>query len=805
MWRRVGFGNLETTTRNVTLILGDGLALDSLPHQGSIDGTQVLFSVPGRPPMCLRCKRVGHMRRQCTAPWCSVCRGFGHEAAQCPRSYAAMTGGARAPEHVEEQLDNADMEEIARPSARPQSSGERNRDRSREPSSHGGMSGEPAPPATAEEVTASPTPDAIAPEATSGEPDISNPEAVESESTESAAKGAETKDTLPWQTLAPSPSPTLRRTPSPNRTDLLSASIMHQAITAGNLKVGTLNTVSLVAWKRKQWLLDLLNEEKIDIAFIQETKLSTPEMDKSFVRVFGHDFFCVHTLTTRFSGGTAVLVRKRKDVIVVARDLSDDGRAATADFLVGDRLIRFVSVYAPNNQRERRAFFETLRGTLDTPGDVVLGGDFNCVLAPSDKTSNANKDSSAATLRDVIRDNDLIDVTTRFPGFAPRYTRWQGGSHARLDRLYVSGNLIPRVGSYHVKMVPFSDHGLVTTEIKGGAPGGRRPRGPWKMNMAILDDEGFYTEVRRRLEHLGDAVDACAWEELKGEIRNRAERFSRAEAAAARQEERDLTNTLRAILEEEERRPGVFAEDVKYCKERLLELLRERLKGAQAACCPGSTANQIHRSWARFIWRSSMERTRRSNLFLSLAAGGMGLVNVTVKLHVQRFLLFRDRRDPLVLSALHHLGLPYLGKWMASTTGRTTKGAGLRFYAEIYLMTASRKKLYWDTLEVLLPVPLYRTVPAPKCASGLFKQVRKLPVPATSKDFFVRLHLGVLPVKVWLDDRGLFVPWSTNCDLCGANETLPHVFVECSNAYLFWDEMRKDLGVDFPIDWHVFR
>ncbi|KAG0445112.1 hypothetical protein HPB47_021498 [Ixodes persulcatus] len=529
---------------------------------------------------------------------------------------------------------------------------------------------------------------------------------------------------------------------------------MHQAITAGNLKVGTLNTISLVAWKRKQWLLDLLNEEKIDIAFIQETKLSTPEMAKSFVRVFGHDFFCVHTLTTRFSGGTAVLVRKRKDVIVMARDLSDDGRAATADCLVGDRLIRFVSVYAPNNPRERRAFFETLRGTLDTPGDVVLGGDFNCVLAPSDRTSNANKDSSAATLRDVIRDNDLIDVTTRFPGFAPRYTRWQGGSHARLDRLYVSGDLIPRVGSYHVKMVPFSDHGLVTTEIKGGAPGERRPRGPWKMNMAILDDEGFSTEVRRRLEHLSDAVDACAWEELKGEIRNRAECFSRAKAAAARQEERDLTNTLRAILEEEERRPGVFAENVRYCKERLLELLRERLKGAQvevalghvelfcrvsgaainrqksagawlgqwatkptefagiawketlesylgapirelgpsmevwrqktnaiqsklspwlgrrlsffnrayvcnavsypailywaqAACCPGSTANQIHRSWARFIWRSSMERTRRSNLFLSLAAGGMGLVNVTVKLHVQRFLLFRDKRDPL--------------------------------------------------------------------------------------------------------------------------------------------------------------
>ncbi|CAN7937542.1 unnamed protein product [Ixodes hexagonus] len=203
-----------------------------------------------------------------------------------------------------------------------------------------------------------------------------------------------------------------------------------------------------------------------------------------------------------------------------------------------------------------------------------------------------------------------------------------------------------------------------------------------------------------------------------------------------------------------------------------------------------------------------MEKTRRSNLFLSLAAGGLGLVNVVLKLHVQRFLLFRDRRDPLFLSALHHLEYPYLGRWMVSTTGRTTRGAGLRFYAEIassvefflvhfsweYLLTASRMTLYWYTLAIVLPAPLYRSEPAPQCAAGLFKQVRRHPVPATTKDFFVRLHLEVLPVKTWLDARGISVPWSTNCDLCGASETLQHVFVACSNAYLSWDELRVEFG-----------
>ncbi|KAM7313996.1 hypothetical protein ISCGN_003781 [Ixodes scapularis] len=192
----------------------------------------------------------------------------------------------------------------------------------------------------------------------------------------------------------------------------------------------------------------------------------------------------------------------------------------------------------------------------------------------------------------------------------------------------------------------------------------------------------------------------------------------------------------------------------------------------QAAVCPESAANRIHRSWASFIWRSTMERTWCSNLFLSSVVGGLGLVNVVLKLHVQNFVLFRDRRDPLFLSALHHLGNPYLGRWMVSTTGRTTRGAGLRFYAEIaasveffqvyfsseYLLAASRKTLYWDTLAIVLPVPLYKMKPVPLSAAGLFKRVRRFLVPAPTKDFFVPHHLEVLPVKVWLDARGVFDP-----------------------------------------------
>ncbi|KAM7311498.1 hypothetical protein ISCGN_008405 [Ixodes scapularis] len=248
---------------------------------------------------------------------------------------------------------------------------------------------------------------------------------------------------------------------------------------------------------------------------------------------------------------------------------------------------------------------------------------------------------------------------------------------------------------------------------------------------------------------------------------------------------------------------------------------RAVLYRAQAVCCPGSQAGKVHRNWAMFVWKSAMESTRRNNLFLHQESGGLGLVNIVLKLHVQRFLLFRDARDPTFIAVLHHLGFPHLGNWMVSTSGRTTKGAALRFYKEIAssieflqaqfswecLATVGKRRLYWDAVSASFPPPLYRQPPTPDDATRLYKLVRILPIPVATRDFFVRMHMEVLPVKTWLHHKGFFVPWSLNCDLCGAPETIQHVLVECSNAYLFWDEMRTtfELRDSFEVEWSVFK
>lgn len=206
MWRREGFGNLETTTRNVTMILGDGVGPDKLPHQGNIDGTKVLFSVPGRPPLCLRCERVGHMRRQCVAPWCRVCRGFGHEPEQCTRSYADMTRGVRRPEHFGEQLDNADMEELETHAVSLPNIVENVDDQPCGASEGDKVTNVEAAAAAAGEATASPAPVAIEPEETGEATNPSIPPAFVDGEPECVAEHTSAKDSEGWQ-----PAPTKRK------------------------------------------------------------------------------------------------------------------------------------------------------------------------------------------------------------------------------------------------------------------------------------------------------------------------------------------------------------------------------------------------------------------------------------------------------------------------------------------------------------------------------------------------------------------------------------------------------------------
>lgn len=349
------------------------------------------------------------------------------------------------------------------------------------------------------------------------------------------------------------------------------------------LRVATLNVNSLVRRERKAWLLRVLHEEKIDVVCVQETKISTREEEIELVEAFKEGFFVFHSSGVNRSAGTAVLVRKSSKVVVVDSNLEQTGRLASVDLIWNGEILRVVSLYAPNEACERNEFFKTsLSDFASTDAKLLLAGDFNCVERRSDCTyKQEKKDSSVPALKQLFEANDLVDIAV---GKCPtiKYTHWQGTSHARLDRIYISGELCPSTAVYQVKPVAFTDHGLVLGDIKTKQKSQRNPRVlPWKLNESILRDEEFVSEIRNMIEGLRErGVDAPAWDLFKAEVRLKAIDHSLKKAMQKKKEVEALLQSLVTIVKEEEKFPGTFTDDVRNVKGLLCERLRERYHGA---------------------------------------------------------------------------------------------------------------------------------------------------------------------------------------------------------------------------------
>ncbi|KAM7281857.1 hypothetical protein ISCGN_002018 [Ixodes scapularis] len=215
-FREKGFEAVESNTRIVRLTLQEGNTVDSLPHELRLEGCKVLVVVPGRAPLCLRCRRKGHIRRDCRIPRCSDCHRYGHDAEDCVKTYATMARDRSEDDHSDFLMDVAEAEEAVGGSSPHLPSPPDN-------------CGSPAPASTSPPATAAPR---YATEATPSEPgtmaaDSMNPTTPKTDVTHPAARepkgagdsgsdGAATKD-LDEDTTDGQPPKRLRDSLSPRK------------------------------------------------------------------------------------------------------------------------------------------------------------------------------------------------------------------------------------------------------------------------------------------------------------------------------------------------------------------------------------------------------------------------------------------------------------------------------------------------------------------------------------------------------------------------------------------------------------
>lgn len=164
-----------------------------------------------------------------------------------------------------------------------------------------------------------------------------------------------------------------------------------------------------------------------------------------------------------------------------------------------------MCVYAPTKPNKRRTFFEDIVKLLECDRKVFFLGDFNCVCRRGDRSNeNAPFDPSAIFLLESISRLLLEDVICFANATcAAKFTHFQGVSHARLDRIYVSSDLGPSCNDYSVEPVSFSDHCLVTVCVGGKKQSRAKFNWAlWKLNEKLRKDDKFVSIITEKRDEL---------------------------------------------------------------------------------------------------------------------------------------------------------------------------------------------------------------------------------------------------------------------------------------------------------------
>lgn len=351
------------------------------------------------------------------------------------------------------------------------------------------------------------------------------------------------------------------------------------------LRVATLNVRGLADRRRQSQVCRLVLEKELNIVAIQETKVEGEEQTQRMMQqLTAHHNVCIcHAVGV--SGGCMLLIKQSLGAVIQNVVACLEGRLIVCDFAIMSRDWRAVVIYAPTRAEERKVFFEGLRAWLDTERLILLLGDFNCVCSARDKSSETRfRDASTSVLQETVEEFCLEDVGDVMVGSqAVQFTHFQGRSHARLDRAYVSLEILSKCHDYRVTPVSFSDHCLVSFTI-----GGRKRKvnrfnwDLWKMNSKLLQDEEFRSAIAEKIKKLELESFSCSskWETFKQETKLTALERSSALKYIERERERLLRSSLASLISEECQTPGACKEEIRTLKSQLEVIDKEKYYGA---------------------------------------------------------------------------------------------------------------------------------------------------------------------------------------------------------------------------------
>ena len=297
-------------------------------------------------------------------------------------------------------------------------------------------------------------------------------------------------------------------------------------------------------------IIDWLKNRKESVIFLQETYFSAPE-DLNFLKsIWKGSIFS--SFGGRHSRGVTTLIKESLSVKHPKVTHDNWGRWVNVTLEIGDSPLQLLNIYAPCPIGERAAYFQTLPAHIRGGVPTIIGGDFNCISnVYLDKQGGDSQAGSSAldALMDLLKSFNLIDVFRSMHPSSRKFTWTNSNVSSRLDKFYVSPEILANTKLFEITVFPFSDHDapFLSFKLPSSSP---RGRGTWKFNTSLLENEEFTCNMKHFLKFwVSRKKDFTGklhiwWDTGKKKIRNRCQQFSKRAAKEKREKRTTLENKL---------------------------------------------------------------------------------------------------------------------------------------------------------------------------------------------------------------------------------------------------------------------
>jgi hypothetical protein len=128
---------------------------------------------------------------------------------------------------------------------------------------------------------------------------------------------------------------------------------------------------------------------------------------------------------------------------------------------------------------------------------MIIGGDFNCMLQPADTTGHFN---TSRVLKEIVSGFAPQHPWEQNPS-RPMYTYHSSHGATRLDRFYMSADLLQHKTGIAILPIAFSDHHAVTLRLQVNETDVmlQRRQYRWKMDPLSMHDIILHGEIHNAM------------------------------------------------------------------------------------------------------------------------------------------------------------------------------------------------------------------------------------------------------------------------------------------------------------------